>query len=142
MQTKTTQNSALEQTILDNRKLAQRVFAAFAKGDFDQLTALWTPDVVMHFPGKNILSGTYRGKADALANVQRNFELSKGTLNVENIDVLAGERHVAYYNRVRASRNGRELDTHETVTVRIENGKAAEWFLTPHDAYAWDAFWS
>lgn len=142
MQTKTTDISALEETILNNRKLGQRAFAAFAKGDFDQFTSMWTPDIVMRFPGKNLISGTYRGKANVLANVQRNFELSKGTLNVENIDVLAGERHVVFYNRVRATRDGRELDTHESVTVRIENGKTAEWILVPHEAYVWDAFWS
>lgn len=143
MQTKTTQMTETEQRIVENRRVGQKVFAAFAKGDLAAFTdQFWTPDVVMHFAGKTPFSGTHRGKQAALAAVRRSFELSMGTLNVENVEVLAGERHVTFYNRVRASRNGKVLDTHESVTVRLEEGKTAEWILVPHDLHAWETFWS
>ena len=142
MQTSTKPTPTMDEAVLENRKLAQRIFNALARGDFPALTALWAPDVVMRFAGKSLISGSFRGRDASFANVQRSFELTKGTLNIENVETLAGERHIAFYNRVRATRDGRTLDTHESVTVRIVDGKTAEWILIPHDAYAWDAFWS
>ena len=137
-----TTSKTTDEIVIENRKLGQRAFAAFARGDFPAFTAMWSPDIVFHFAGKSMISGTFRGREAVLANVQRNFDLSKGTLNVENIEVLAGERYVSFYNRVRATREGRDLDTHEFVTIKVVEGKTAEWTLVPEDQYSWDAFWS
>lgn len=139
---KTTETMKQDEKVLENLKFGRQVFAAFAKGDLEAFSTLWAPDIVMHFAGKNLVSGTHRGKEAVLAAVRRSFELTRGTLNVENIEVLAGERSVVFNNRVRATRDGRTLDTRESVTVRIENGRTAEWTLVAHDQYAWDAFFS
>lgn len=140
---KITETMKEDQIVLENLKLGRQVFAAFARGDLEAFaTQWWAPDVVMRFTGKNPFSGTHRGREAAIAAVRKSFEITRGTLNVENIEVLAGDRSVVFNNRVRATRDGRTLDTRESVTVRIENGKTVEWTLVPHDQYAWDAFFS
>lgn len=93
----------------------------------------------MHFAGKTLFTGTHRGKLAAPAAVRRSFELPMGTLNVE---ILAGERQVAFHNRVPASRNGKTLETRESAIVKIEEGKTTEWIVVPHDLHAREAFWS
>ena len=45
-----------------NEQLARSEMEAALREDFEGLLAHYTEDVILHYPGRNALSGTYRGK--------------------------------------------------------------------------------
>jgi len=45
-----------------NEELARSEMEAALRGDFEGMLAHYTEDVILHYPGRNALSGTYRGK--------------------------------------------------------------------------------
>ena len=45
-----------------NEDLVRRAFDAFATGDVDILRELTDQDAVWHTPGRNLVSGYYRGQ--------------------------------------------------------------------------------
>src|SRR5205823_1359716 len=74
-----------------NEDLVRRGYEAFATGDMATLNELFADDVVWHAPGHNELAGTFRGKDEVFANLQKNMELTGGTFKLEIHDLLADD---------------------------------------------------
>jgi hypothetical protein len=94
------------------------MMAAFKAGKLDEVLGFWSPDAVMHIPGKHQLSGSYRGR-EAIGQALVKFgELSGWTLDLEPLDVVDA--------------NAFKLD---------ERGRFAECWWLPDDQTAFDRFW-
>jgi ketosteroid isomerase-like protein len=105
--------------------------------------ALLADDAVWHVPGKNLVSGDYKGKAEIAGFFAKARELSGGTVRTELLDILGGEKHAVALVRVFAKREGRSLGGQfQAFTFRIVDGKIAEFWFMVEDRYAVDAFWS
>ena len=55
------------------------MYATFTTGDMDKLADLIAEDVRWHVPGKNLISGEYRGRDAIFGCFSKIFELSEGT---------------------------------------------------------------
>jgi hypothetical protein len=78
-----------------NEELARSEMEAALRGDFEGMLDHYTDDAVLHYPGRNALSGTHRGK-DGIREWGRKFgELlgAGGSLTRTLRDVLANDLH-------------------------------------------------
>ncbi|HUP75151.1 MAG TPA: nuclear transport factor 2 family protein [Acidimicrobiales bacterium] len=126
-----------------NEDLVRRGYEAFSKGDMDTMAQLMTSDVVHRVPGKNQLSGEYKGQADVFGYYGKLGELTDGNFRVELQDVQAkGDNQVVAKHRNIGERAGKKLDAMETLTFKIANGKINELEERPDDQAVMDEFWA
>jgi ketosteroid isomerase-like protein len=117
--------------------------AAFSRGDLDAFGSFLADDVVWHWPGRHRASGTHRGRDQVLALMRRGKEATEGTLTVEPVDILASDKHVFAFSRVKGEREGKTLDAIRAVCyVMNENHQATEMFTLLGDQSAEDEFFS
>ena len=125
-----------------NEDLVRRGYEAFATGDMATLNEFFADDIVWHSPGRSDLAGTFRGKGEVFATLQKNMELTGGTFKLEIHDLLADDEHAVALLGVSAEREGKTLKDNTVQVWHIKDGKVAESWLHPGDAYASDEFWS
>jgi uncharacterized protein len=125
-----------------NEELVRRAFDAFAKGDVDTLRELTDQDGVWHTPGRNLLSGDYRGVDEILGFFARVMELTGGTFRAELHDVVANDEHAVALYVSRGEREGRTLENRNVLVIHVRNGKLAETWTLSDDQYAADEFFS
>jgi ketosteroid isomerase-like protein len=124
-----------------NEELIRKGYEAFGSGDMATLDELFADDIVWHAPGRNQLSGDYRGKQEVFAQFQKVMELTGGTFKLEIHDVLANDEHAVVLVRATGQIEGRTLDDNGVQVLHISDGKIAEQWLHPGDTYAGDEFW-
>ena len=124
-----------------NEGLIRKGYAAFQSGDMATLSELFADDVVWHAPGRNQLSGTFRGKEEVFATFQKVFELTGGTFKLDVHTVLADDDHAVVLTRSTGEREGRKLDDNTVQVFHVSDGKVTEQWLYPGDVYASDDFW-
>jgi ketosteroid isomerase-like protein len=49
-----------------NEELSRSEMEAALRGDFEGMLAHYTDDAILHYPGRNALSGTYRGETSCV----------------------------------------------------------------------------
>jgi ketosteroid isomerase-like protein len=125
-----------------NEELTRKGFDAFGKGDMDTIRELFADDVVWHAPGRNPLSGDYRGIDEVLQQFGKVFEMTGGTFRLEIHDILANDDHVVALVHATAERSGKQFDSNGVQVFHVKNGKVTESWLHPDDIYASDEFWS
>ena len=125
-----------------NEETVRRAFDAFAKGDMDTLRDLMDQDAVWHSPGRNPLSGDYRGADEILGLFARLAELTGGTFRAELHDVVANDEHAVALYVTRAEREGRTLETKNVLVNHMRDGKFTETWALSDDQYAGDEFLS
>ena len=119
--------------------LVHQGYSAFAAGDLDAIFVLLADDIVYRVPGRNPLSGTYRGHHGVLEFFTRIGERSGGTVRVEVLDVAANDTYAYVQIHESASRDGHSYD-HYGVHVLTFAGKVVEFWATPRDRYSVDEF--
>lgn len=128
-----------------NEELIRRGYQAFGAGDLDTLSSLMAHDVVHAIPGNNRFSGEHKGREAVLDLYRQIHEESGGTYRADLRSVSArGDHQVMSVHRGTAQREGRTLDTTETLTFTIEDGVIThiESSFSPEDEVAEDAFWA
>jgi len=125
-----------------NEELVRRAFDAFAKGDVDTMRELTDQDAVWHTPGRNLLSGDYRGIDEILGFFARVAELTGGTFRAELHDVVANDEHAVAIYVSRGEREGRTLENRTVLVQHIRNGKSVEAWTMSDNQYAADEFFS
>jgi hypothetical protein len=74
-------------------------------------------------PGRNILSGEYRGKPHVLALLGAVMRLTHGSFRPEIHDILASDDHVAALVTVRADRDGLGVKWRSVDLFHVRDGK-------------------
>lgn len=124
-----------------NEELARSEMAAALRGDFEAMLDHYTDDAVLHYPGRNPLSGTYRGK-DAIRAWGRKIEEllgPSGSLKRTLHDILANDSHAIQLVSVEARRtDGRSARWNAAVVMDVREGKISEVWLNIDDPYAVD----
>ena len=126
-----------------NEDLARSEMEAAIRGDFDGMLEHYTDDVVLHYPGRNALSGTYSGKDGIREFVGKIDELlgPEGSLERTLHDVLASDDHAIQLLSVDARRSdGRRASWNAAVVTHVRDGKFSEIWLNIDDPYTVDEF--
>lgn len=125
-----------------NEELGRRGYEAFSAGDMDTVRALFAEDIVWHLPGRNQMSGDYKGQGEVFALFAKNMELTKGTFKLEIHDILANDEHIVALVVARAERDGKRIEDRQAHVLHVQNGKITEFWGHPGDQYAIDEFWA
>ncbi len=126
-----------------NEAVIRKGYEAFSKGDIETLqNEIFTDDIVWHNPGRNPLSGDYKGISEVLGFFGQIGELSGGTFQVTLEDVLANEERTVALGHTTGTREGKRLDAHDAVVYRFRGDKASEAQSYSQDQQAEDQFWS
>jgi ketosteroid isomerase-like protein len=125
-----------------NEELARSEMEAALRGDFEGMLAHYSENVVLHYPGRNALSGTYRGK-DGIREWDRTIDEllgPGGSLTRTLHDILASDNHAVQLVSVEARRtDGRIAHWNAAVVMHVRDGKINEIWLHIRDPYAVDA---
>lgn len=133
-------NQLNEQTGAD---LARELYDSLATGDLEQARRTLAEDVALHVPGTHPLAGAHHGPDAVVRFVLDSRDLTEAGEDIEVIDVLEGDRHVAVCCTVRATRPGRAPLVNRTVhLLRIDTGRIAEIWLHNFDDLTVNDFWS
>ena len=128
-----------------NEDLVRRGYEAFGAGDMATLTSLMASDVVHEIPGNNRFTGEHKGHDELQALYGDLFSTSDGTFRAELLSIEeTSPGQVVSRHRSSAQREGRQLDTEETLTFTVEDGKITRIVssFSPEDEAAEDEFWS
>ncbi|HEX9891787.1 MAG TPA: nuclear transport factor 2 family protein [Actinomycetota bacterium] len=125
-----------------NEELIRQGYASFGSGELDAVRASFSPDIIWHAPGRNPLSGDYKGWEEVLGLFGKSAELSGGTFKLDIHDVVANDTHAVALVTATGQRNGKSWSDNQAHVFHIEGGKVAEFWGHPGDQYATDEFWS
>jgi ketosteroid isomerase-like protein len=120
--------------------VVRRFVEAMVARDVGAIADCFADDVVFHMPGRNALSGEYRGKTDVLTKLFQRWEEAFGGLEIDVHDVLASERHVVVLSDWRAHRGARQVAVRAASIYHVRDESIAEAWLMEWDPYAIDGF--
>lgn len=121
-----------------NELLARREIDLINAGDVDALDELYADDLVLHYPGRNPLAGSYRNVRDFLIKAENVFQ--GGTLTRELHDALGTDEHAVQLVRVTASVGEHSHSWRAVVVYHVRDGKFSEAWIHVDDQYALDEF--
>jgi uncharacterized protein len=107
-----------------------------------EIADCFTDDVVFHIPGRNALSGDYRGKSEVMHRLFQAWEEAFFGLEIKVHDVLADAEHVVMLSDRTAVRGNRTCQMRAASIYHVRDGKIAEAWLMEWDPYAIDEFLS
>ena len=121
----------------------REVVDAFMRGDLEAVLDRMADDAVYRVPGKNMVSGNYRGRQEIRDFFIRLAEVTGGTMRLGLQDIMGDDHHVVMFWTLYAERNGKSLDAHGAMPFKLDDdGKITEsWFLYSDQA-AYDDFYS
>ena len=123
-----------------NAAVVRELTVALGARDAAALEALLTDNVVYHFPGRNPLSGTYRGRAEVMAFFRRFPTLLDGPPTTDTHDVLSSEAHGADLTGLSATRGGKRHSWRAVRIYHLVENRISEVFVTIDDQPAFDDF--
>ncbi len=119
----------------------RRGYKAFGEGDMETMRSIYTADVVQSQPGDNQLSGEHAGVDNVIGLYGKLFELSGGTFVVTLKSVTTEGDKVVAVHGAKGEREGKTLDTEETIEFTFSGDKVSRLDVTSADQDAEDAFW-
>ena len=125
-----------------NEALHHKGHAAFAANDNDTLGLLIADDSLWHVAGKSLLSGDYRGREAVFGFFAKLGELSGGTLEIQDDEILGGEERTVALFTLTATRGDKTLNADFCEVVRWRDGQVIEDWGFAFDQYTYDEFWS
>jgi ketosteroid isomerase-like protein len=122
-----------------NEALARRELEVLESGDMAALAELYTDDFVLHYPGRNPLSGDHRGFTEFLQKVGP--LMGEGSsISRELHDAFGSDDHAIQVLRVTATSKGRTLTWDAVIVMHTRDGKISEAWVSIRDVHALDDF--
>jgi hypothetical protein len=131
----------LESPVHSNERAIRELYAARTRRDWDAVASLLADEVGWHEPGEEDHSGSYRGRDEVVALLEKLVTVTEGTFQLEPEAFLNLEEHSAVLVRWWAERQGRRSDGREIAVYRLDDGKIAQvWFYNePSEPEAFSA---
>ena len=125
-----------------NIAVVRRGYEAFAKGDIETLTTLFSANAEWHGVGAGILRGNYRGVQAILEYFGQLARGTDGTMRAVPETIAASGDHVFVLERVTGKRKGKTQDAKSVLLFRLDNGVVTEVSEFQFDHPAFAEFWS
>jgi ketosteroid isomerase-like protein len=117
--------------------------AQYSSGDLAAVSSLLADEIVWHVGGHHPYSGTYKGRDAVFGYFEKVRQATAGTMRLEPVDVLVGDRYAGLLLRARATRGEKQLDTLLAEAIAFdESGRWMEYWAMADDQQAVDAFWN
>ena len=121
-----------------NIAIARKGYEAFATGDVKSLEQTIADDVIWHVEGRSQLAGTYKGRQEVFGFFGKIAELSGGTFKLDIHDILANDDHTVVLVTATASRNGRNVTSHDAHVSHVRDGQIVEFWSASDNVYEFD----
>jgi ketosteroid isomerase-like protein len=115
-------------------ELIQRYFDA-VRIDHSQTAALYAPNATLHYIGRHVLGGVYRGAEEILDLFRRSRDAFHGTQRLELHDVVANDRHAIALLSGSAEHGGNRLEWRRVVVFHIQDGRIHEQWIHDSDQH-------
>lgn len=122
-----------------NEELIRRELELLDAGDDEGAAALYADDLVLHYPGRNPLSGDYRDVEEFLERFGALLG-EDGTLTRELHDALGSDDHAVQLLNVTASARGLTHSWRAVIVNHTRDGKISETWIHVSDQYSLDGF--
>jgi ketosteroid isomerase-like protein len=122
-----------------NAIVARRMWDAVARGDIDDLTALYTSDVVLRIVGDGPFAGEYKGVPAVLRCLSEPAERADD-MRSNLLDIYAGDDGAVLRYTVHAERGEDHVEHQLLLRMRVANGRIFEAEVVNTDG-ASDPFW-
>lgn len=122
-------------------RVIRDLYDARARRDWDAVGSLLAETVGWHEPGEEDHSGSFRGRDEVVALLEKLVDVTGGTFQLVPEGFLNLGEHSAVAVRWSAERGRRRSEGREIAVYRIEDGRVAEvWFYNePADPEAFSA---
>jgi len=101
-----------------------------------------TEDVVWRYPGRNPLSGEYRGKEDVAGFFRGLRELTGGNFSSETERIMVDEDSAFVHELPRGTMKGKPLEWRTVLMFRLRDGKIAEVEVFQNVQHELDEWWN
>jgi len=126
-----------------NAEAVRRGYQAFNTADMNTLMELFDEKAIWHAPGKNPVSGDFKGRDAILAHFGKLGQETGGTVKAELRHLIADEEgRVVGVHHTTAQRAGKRLAIDCCVVFELKHGKVVSAREYVYDLHAADAFWS
>jgi uncharacterized protein len=115
-------------------ELVRRYFAA-VRTDHTQAAGLYAPEATLHYIGRHLLGGTYRGREEIQELFRRSREAFRGTQRLDLHDVVAGDDHVVALLNGSAERDGERRRWQRVVVFHVSDGLITEQWIHDSDQH-------
>jgi ketosteroid isomerase-like protein len=123
------------------RAAVTRYASAWLAGDRAAIAACYHEAFTLHYAGQNPLSGTHRGKANALAALAEvTRRANRKLLGID--DIMAGPRRGAILARESFSRDGRTAALERLLVYAVRDGLLSECWVYDRDQATVDSFFA
>ena len=120
-------------------KLFHEAHEAFERGDRETMRRWFADGFVWHEPGRNQLTGDYRGADRVFELFDRIGSLTDGRFDTHLEDVLANGRHLVAILTLRASRGDRSIEMSRVNVYTVQDdGRVTERWGYVGDQAAFD----
>ena len=114
--------------------LVRRYFEA-VRTDHTQTARLYAPEATLHYVGRHVLGGVYRGQQEILELFRRSREAFGGTQQLDLHDVVAGDNHAVALLNGAAERDGVRRHWRRVVVFHLRDGLIAEQWIHDSDQH-------
>lgn len=114
--------------------LIRRYFDA-VRVDPKSTAELYASEATLHYIGRHVLGGVYRGPDEILELFRLSREAFGGTQRLELHDVLANDRHAVALLIGSAERDGRHLEWRRVVVFHLQDGRILEQWIHDSDQH-------
>lgn len=121
-----------------DQKAIQLLVNAFNQRDLDPVLKIFADNVVLHYPGKNQISGDYDGKSGVLDFWKKQIEISGGSLKGEIVSVLQGEGNLVLIIETSVEVDNKVYSWRRVNHYRIVEGRIIEGWIYEGDQYTAD----
>ena len=121
-----------------NEELLRRGFRALCARDEKAVGELFGGDVTLHYPGRSVLAGDYRGPEEVVAWVRRGMQVAgRGSRTMLSSVHADDQRGVVLYVTSHEL-GGQAVHERSVAIVSFKDGKVVEVWVTPTDLSASD----
>jgi ketosteroid isomerase-like protein len=127
-----------------NAALVRNVADAFIGGDLDALVNAYADDGLYRVPGRNLVSGNYRGHQEIADFFVHLATVTGGTMKLAIDDVIGTDGHAVMFWRLAAERGEKSLDAKGAMAFKIDDAtrKITESWFMYSDQREYDWFYS
>lgn len=121
-----------------NEELARREIDLIVAGEMGAVAALYADDFILHYPGRNPLSGTYTSVGEFVAKLEA--LLDGGTLTRRLHDALGTDDHSVQLLTITADVRGRTHTWNAAIVMHVRGEQFTEAWFHVDDQYALDEY--
>ena len=111
---------------------------AFNQRDMEPGSKLFADDVIIHYSGKNQISGDHLGKSGLLDFWKKQIELTGGSFKGDIISVLQGEGNLVLIMNITAEVEDQSHSWRRINHYRVVEGRVVEGWIYEGDQYTAD----